>query len=139
MKYLGYPGKPEALEISRQMTRLFSQKYGNAIWTRPWHPSEFLPSTSPSLASSASWHGAWRASPQSQDCTLKYLDHPGKPEALEISRQTARLFSQKYGNAIWNATLASIRVPAFDNSVADIIGFVAWGMEGFTPIPGLPP
>ena len=83
--------------------------------------------------------GALRLHPNPRIATVKYLGYPGKPEALEISRQMTRLFSQKYDNAIWNATLASIRVPAFDKSVAGIIGFVAWGIEGFTPIPGLPP
>ena len=60
-------------------------------------PSESLPSTSPSLASAASWvvHGGF---------------HP-------------KLFSQKYGDAIWNVALASIRVrvPAFDKSVGEIM------------------
>ena len=60
-------------------------------------PSESLPSTSPSLASTASW-------------VVLGGFHP-------------KLFSQKYGDAIWNVALASIRVrvPAFDKSVGEIM------------------
>ena len=76
MKYLGYPGKAEALEISRQMTRSFSQKYDNAIWNATL-ASIRVPAFDKS-ASSASWHGALRASPQSQDC---------HHEVLGLSRQ----------------------------------------------------
>lgn len=57
--------------------------------------------------------------------------------ALSISRELTRLFSQKYDNAIWNETMAAMQVPHFDKAVAGIIGFMAWGVESYLPVPGL--
>merc|ERR1719491_2280917 len=46
------------------------------------------------------------------------------------------MFASKYDSAIWNARLRGIKVPGFDKAVAGIVGFVAWGIQSFTPIPG---
>ena len=56
------------------------------------------------------------------------------PHDLEADHQA---LSQKYDTTAGKRP-ASIRVPAFDESVAGIIGFWHGALRGFTPSPGLP-
>merc|ERR1719203_1152997 len=57
--------------------------------------------------------------------------------ATDIAKNLTRLFSQKYDHALWNQTVRSFDIPAYEMPIAGIVSFVLWSLEGKFPIPGL--
>jgi len=72
---------------------------------------------------------------QAEKSVVEKIGHDIK--AVDMAKDMTRLFSEKYDHAHWNATLRAIDIPKYEMSIASIVVFVLYGLEGKLPIPGL--